>query len=83
VTANVGKLIFEALGVGDHITYESTSGSHCSWRSGYNASLEAMIDKFLFGKESANTGKFHTEASNPPNPEDHYDWDVPTLSGEL
>ncbi|MBN1759299.1 MAG: hypothetical protein JW863_13315, partial [Chitinispirillaceae bacterium] len=65
VTGNVGKLIFEALGVGDHMTYESTSGSHCQWRSGYEASLQAMIDKFLLGKESVQTGKVHTEATNP------------------
>jgi hypothetical protein len=83
VTANAGKLIFEALGVGDHMTYESTSGSHCSWRTGYEASLKAMIDKFLIGKESATTGIFHTEATKPPNPKDHYDWAVPQLSGEL
>lgn len=83
VTANVGKKIFEALGVGDHITCVSTSGGHCSWRSGYDASYTAMIDKFLFGKEATETGTFHTEARNPPNPEDHYDWDVPELDGEL
>lgn len=83
VTANAGKKIFEALGVGDNITCESTSGGHCSWRSGYDASYEAMIDKFLFGNESAETGNFHTEARNPPNPEDHYDWEVPELDGEL
>jgi len=83
VTANAGKVIFEALGVGDHMTYESTSGSHCAWRSGYNASLQAMIDKFLLGKQSTETGKFHTEAKNPPSPDVHYDWTVPELEGEL
>jgi hypothetical protein len=83
VTGNAGKLIFEALGVGDCMTYESTSGSHCAWRSGYETSLNAMIDKFLLGKESASTGKFHTEATKPPNPQNHYDWDVPKLAGEL
>ena len=83
VTANVGKLIFEALGVGDHMTYESTSGSHCQWRTGYEASLRAMIDRFLLGNESAKTGTFHTEAASPPNPKNHYDWTVPELSGEL
>jgi len=83
VTGNVGKLIFEALGVGDHMTYESTSGSHCQWRSGYEASLNAMIDKFLLGNESAKTGNVHTEGRNLANPNDHYDWDVPQLSGEL
>jgi hypothetical protein len=83
VTANAGKLIFEALGVGDHMTYESTSGSHCAWRTGYEASLKAMIDKFLLGKEATTTGNFHTEATKPPSPKDHYDWAVPQLSGEL
>ena len=83
VTANVGKLIFEALGVGDHMTYESTSGSHCQWRTGYEPPLRAMIDRFLLGKESTETGTFHTEATNPPNPKSHYDWTVPQLSGEL
>jgi hypothetical protein len=83
VTANIGKQLFNALGVGDHFTYESTSGSHCAWRSGYDASLQAMIDKFLLGNESAETGNFHTEAADPPNPEDYYDWDVPALSGEI
>ena len=83
VTANVGKLIFEALGVGDHMTYESTSGSHCQWRSGYEAPLKAMIDKFLLGDASAKTGTVHTEGQGLANPKDHYDWTVPQLSGEL
>ncbi|MBN1308536.1 MAG: hypothetical protein JXA18_11495, partial [Chitinispirillaceae bacterium] len=65
VTGNAGKTIFEAIGVGDHMAYESTSGGHCQWRSGYEASLQAMIDKFLLGKESVQTGKVHTEATNP------------------
>ena len=83
VTANVGKLIFEALGVADNMTYESTSGPHCQWRSGYEASLTAVINKFLLGNAATKTGTFHTEATSPPNPKDHYDWSVPMLSGEL
>jgi hypothetical protein len=83
VTANVGKLVFEALGVGDHMTYESTSGSHCQWRSGYEASLNAVIDRFLLGKESTQTGDVHTEGANLADPKDHYDWTVPELTGEL
>jgi hypothetical protein len=83
VTGNVGKLIFEALGVGDNMTYESTSGSHCSWRTGYDASLTAVINKFLLGNASAVTGKVHTEATTPPDPKKNYDWAVPVLSGEL
>lgn len=83
VTGNVGKLIFEGLGVGDHIAYEGASGTHCSWRSQYTASLNAMVDKFLKGNDAAETGNFNTDLPSPPNPANHYDWTVPTLSGEL
>lgn len=83
VTANVGKKIFEALGVGDHMTYQGASGGHCEWREGYTEKLNAMVDKFLKGNASAQTGGFATDLPNPPNPESHYDWEVPTLSGEL
>jgi hypothetical protein len=83
VIGNVGHLIFQALGVGDNMTYESTSGTHCTWRTGYEASLTAVINKFLLGDNSAVTGKFHTEATNPPDPKNNYDWAVPVLSGEL
>jgi len=83
VTGNAGKVIFEALGVGDHMTYESTSGSHCQWRSGYEPALQAMIDKFLLGNQSAQTGSVHTEGLNLADPKGHYDWDVPVLTGQL
>jgi hypothetical protein len=83
VTANVGKKIFEALGVGDHMTYQGASGEHCQWRSAYTEKLNAMVDKFLKGNTSAQTGGFATDLGNPPNPESHYEWDVPTLSGDL
>src|SRR5690606_15416252 len=39
VTAKVGQMIFEALGVGDHMAYEGASGGHCSWRSQYTTTL--------------------------------------------
>lgn len=83
VTGNVTKMMFEALGVGDNMAYESTSGSHCAWRSGYEATLNAMISKFLLGNAATKTGNVHTEASNPPDPKPHYDWTVPQLSGQL
>ncbi|WP_236644536.1 PE PGRS family protein [Sorangium cellulosum] len=83
VTANVGKMIFEALGVGDHMAYTGAGGSHCSWRSQYTASLNAMIDKFLLGKDATATGNFATDLPNKPNHLDHIDWTPPTLTGEL
>jgi hypothetical protein len=83
VVGNVGHMIFQALGVPDNMTYESTSGSHCAWRAGYEASLAAVINKFLLGDKTAVTGKFHTEATTPPDPSKNIDWTVPELSGEL
>jgi hypothetical protein len=83
VTGNVGQLIFEALGVGDHMSYQGASGGHCTWRDAYTPSLNAMIDKFLMGNDSASTGNFDTDLGNQPNPADHYDWTMPTLTGDL
>lgn len=84
VTANVGKMIFEGLGVGDHFEYQGASGGHCNMANfRYPAALQAMISKFLLGDDSANTGNVVTDLGNPPNPNDYIDWDVPVLSGEL
>ena len=83
VTGNVGKMIFEALGVGDHLAYQGAGGDHCMWRSQYQASLDAMIDKFLKGNDGANTGNVATDLANKPDPAAHIDWDVPTLAGSL
>jgi hypothetical protein len=83
VTGNVGKMIYEALGVPNNMSYQAASGTHCSWRSQYTASLTAMIDKFLKGNMSATTGNVATDLPNPPNPRDHIDWTAPTLSGSL
>jgi hypothetical protein len=83
VTANVGKMIFEALGVGDHMAYQGASGGHCAWRSQYTASLTAMVDRFLKGNTSASTGTVATDFPSPPSPSGSIDWQAPTLSGEL
>lgn len=81
VTANVGAKIYEALGVGDNITYQGASGGHCQWRDDYTAPLVANIEKFLLGNDTQTGG---LEAGfQGPNPDEHYDWDVPTLGGEL
>ena len=59
------------------------SGNHCQWRNKYDASMNAMVDKFLKGNNSANTGEVSTDLGNKPNPEQYIDWTVPTLDGEL
>jgi hypothetical protein len=83
VTGNVGKMIFEALGVGDHMSYVGASGTHCQWRSQYDAMLNAMVDKFLKGNDAASTGNVTTDLPNPPNHMTHIDWTPPSLAGEL
>jgi hypothetical protein len=83
VTGNVGKMIYEALGVGSNMAYQGASGGHCTWRSQYTASLNAMVDKFLKGNASANTGTVATDLPNPPAASGHIDWTPPTLSGSL
>ncbi len=82
VTANVGKLAFEALGVGDAFTYHGGSGSHCSE---FRAApvFNAMVDKFLKGNDAAATGTFATDLPNPPGYQNNIDWEPPTLTGEL
>ena len=81
VTASAGKAIYEALGVGDHFAYVGAQGDHCQWRSQYTNELNAMIDKFLKGNDSAETGEMSGGAS--VNPDDYIDWDVSELDGDL
>jgi hypothetical protein len=83
VTGNVGKMIYEALGVGANMSYQGASGTHCSWRSQYTATLNVMVDKFLKGNASAMTGNFATDLPNPPAASGHIEWTAPTLSGTL
>lgn len=83
VTGNAGKAIFEALGVGDHFAYEGASGDHCSWRSQYTASLNAMVDRFLKGNESTKTGTVNTDLGNKPTAAQYYDWTDINLTGKL
>jgi uncharacterized repeat protein (TIGR02543 family) len=82
VTGMVGKEIFKALGVGDNFAYECASGEYCSWRSQYNTSLNAMIDKFLLNKTST-TGAFNSDLSTKPNPLNFYDWSASELPGSF
>jgi hypothetical protein len=82
VSGNVGKVVFEALGYGDNLSYQGASGSHCQWRTAYDSSLNAMIDKFLKGKTSTTTGKVASDFSGP-DPKKYYDWTAPTLTGDI
>src|SRR6185295_14081753 len=64
VTGMAGKAIFGALGVSDHLAYQGAGGTHCTWRSQYDASLTAMINRFLKGQDSTTTGNFATDLAS-------------------
>ena len=83
VTAMAGKAIFEALGVGDHFAMQGASGTHCSWRSQYDASLTAMINKFLKGQTTTTTGNMATDLGSKPTPTSYYTWSTTELPGNL
>ena len=83
VTAMAGKAIFEALGVGDHFAMQGASGTHCQWRSQYDASLKAMVDKFLLGKTSTATGNMATDLGSKPTATQYYTWSATELAGDL
>lgn len=83
VTGMAGQAIFTALGVADHFAYQGASGSHCQWRSAYDASLTAMINRFLLGKDSTKTGTFATDLGSKPTVSTYYTWDATELPGTL
>jgi len=83
VTGMAGKAIFKALGVGDNFAYQGAGGTHCQWRSQYDASLKAMVDKFLLGKDTTMTGNFATDLGSKPDDKMYYSWDTAELPGTL
>ena len=83
VTGMAGKAIFGALGVADNFAYQGASGDHCVWRGSYDASLTAMIDRFLKGKDSTKTGNFATDLGSKPTVSQYYSWDAAELPGKL
>ncbi len=76
--ASSGRLIYEALGVKDHMGYSSIGGhQHCQFPSGQIPELQAYIKKFLLGDNSANTNVFR--ATGTFDKSKWVDWTVPTL----
>ena len=67
----------------DNFAYQGAGGSHCQWRSAYDASLKAMIDKFLLGKTTTATGNFATDLGSKPTDTMYYSWDTAELPGTL
>ena len=55
---------------------KNASASHCSWPGQYNIILNAMVDKFIEGNSSTNTGSFESALGGNYNPSDYHDWDA-------
>ncbi len=83
VTAKVGQMAFEALGVANHLTLGSASGDHCAWRSAYPRLCKRTLRSSSESDDTAVTGTFNTVLSNPPDHLDRIDWEPPTLTGEV
>lgn len=83
-TAVAGKEIYVALGAEENISYDSRAQpSHCVYSPGFDTALQASVDKFLLGGESA-TGSFTTDWEGVrASPAEFIDWTTPTLTGEL
>jgi hypothetical protein len=58
--------VFDAMGRADALWYlgSSDNGSHCAVRAEYAEPLRAMIQKFLKGDDSANTGGLDTHSNH-------------------
>ena len=83
VTAMAGKAIFTALGVPDNFAYQGAGGTHCTWRDAYTPSLNAMVDRFLKGKDTTKTGNFATDLGSKPSEAMYYSWSTTELPGKL
>src|SRR6478752_3725850 len=83
VSGMAGKAIFKALGVGDNFAYQGAGGMHCQWRAAYDASLKAMVDKCLLGKDTTKTGNFATDLGSKPSESMYYSWSTAELPGKL
>jgi glucuronyl esterase-like protein len=82
-TVVAGKEIFTALGVPNNISYDSRNVMHCQNTESFTQALQASVDRFLLGGESA-TGDLTTDWEGVrADPAPYIDWTTPTLEGEL
>jgi hypothetical protein len=78
-----GSKIFAALGVEDHLSYDSKNVTHCDAGTGYTAAIQASVGKFLLGNNTT-TGTFTTDFEGIRTAPDQWvQWTTPTLAGEL
>jgi hypothetical protein len=80
VAALAGAEVYEALGVGDNISYHSAvqDGAHCSARTEHVEPLRQNLRKFL-SKTENQPGAIRAAASDTGNLADWRDWETPTL----
>ena len=82
-TVVAGKEIFAALGVADNLTYDSHGVNHCVNADRFTTAVQASVDRFLLGGDSA-TGELTTDWEGVrTDPAPYKNWTAPTLEGEL
>ncbi|WP_330666084.1 hypothetical protein, partial [Herbinix luporum] len=78
-TSMAGRIIFEALGVKDHMGYSSVGGhGHCIFPSSQQPELTAFIKKFLLD-QPADTDVFRSDRNYTFDRARWIDWTIPKI----
>lgn len=78
--ATAGRMVFESLGVKDHMGFSQVSHSdHCGFPSASQAALTAFINLFLL-KQSANMDVWITDGKFVKDESRWVDWTLPSLA---
>jgi hypothetical protein len=84
VSAVSGAEVYKALGVGGNFGWLNTgTESHCSWPSGYSATVKDFSDKYLHRKKAPDAEPLFKENSRPATAASMKNWTTPDLSGSL
>lgn len=84
--ATAAQMIFQGLGVKDHIAFDQHAHTHCQFDSAEWPDLQAYIQKFLLNQTSANTAIWHVTSTqfgsttSTLNTSMWIDWTIPTLN---
>lgn len=77
----VARHIWTALGATDHFGESEIGGhSHCAFPSSQQADLDAFVDKFLRGRQDAETDILRTDGNFTFTESEWVDWTTPTLA---
>lgn len=78
IDALAAREVWTALGVPHRMGASEENVNHCVWHDGFTPDLEAYLDKFLLGKDDANTLILRSKFTNIDT-ETWIPWETPTL----